>query len=80
MSTNLTPEMQETFGAIVSGEGIALFSGFLDGQPVGVIVQVSKTEGDPDYWIEPLAVMVTPEISARLTDHSGASPQEGAER
>lgn len=80
MTTNLTPEMVETLEAIQGGDGIALFSGFLDGQPVGVIVQVSGIEGADDYWIEPLAVMVTPEISTRLTDHDGVQPQEGATR
>lgn len=77
MSTNLTPEMQDRFAEIVSGEGIALFSAFLDREPVGLIVQVSQQE-DGDYLIAPMAVMVTDGMLDRITDHDGAKPQEGA--
>ena len=74
MSTNIRPEHVSAFEALTSGrfENFALFSCFLDGEPVAAIVAItpSVSEGE-DYQVTPLFVSVTDAMV--LTDHGGTA-------
>lgn len=73
-TTNITPEHQDAFNALISGafSNVALFSCFVDGEPASAIVAVNRD--GTDYTIEPLFVSVTPGM--RLEDHDGARPED----
>lgn len=70
MSTNIRSEHISAFEALTSGEhdNFALFSCFLDKEPVVAIVVVTGAPDDRcDYQITPLFVSVT--ASMTLIDH-----------
>lgn len=72
MRTNIRPEHVSAFEALTSGDqdNFALFSCFLDGEPVSAIVAVTPPNAPGDeYLIIPLFVSVTDAMS--LTDHDG---------
>jgi hypothetical protein len=71
MTTNITAEHRAAFEALTSGDyaNFALFSCFVNGDPVAAIVAVNR-DGD-GYAITPLFVSVTPSLT--LTDHDGQS-------
>ncbi len=72
MRTNIRPEHVSAFEALTSGEfdNFALFSFFLDGEPVAAIVAISTpNEKGADYEITPHFVSVTNAMV--LTDHDG---------
>jgi len=79
--TNITPEMQEAFEAIASGQfdNFALFSCYLDGQPTAAIVSVHDDPVSGRVYFSPLFVAVTDSIGGRLTDHDGVPPAESRE-
>jgi hypothetical protein len=74
MSTNITPQHQQAFEAMVSGRyrNFALFSCFVNGEPAAAIVAVNR-DGE-DYAVTPLFVSLTPGMV--LTDHDGRAPQD----
>jgi len=78
--TNITPEMQEAFEAIASGQydNFALFSCYLDGKPTAAIVSVSNDPVSGRVYFSPLFVAVTDDIGGRLTDHDGIAPTDKA--
>lgn len=72
MSTNIRPEHVSAFEALTSGDhdNFALFSCFLNGEPVSAVVAVTPPDTpDGEYLITPLFVSVTEAM--RLTDHDG---------
>ncbi|MCG3269583.1 hypothetical protein [Yoonia sp. I 8.24] len=72
MSTNIRPEHVSAFEALTSGDhdNFALFSCFLDCEPVSAIVAVTPPNAPGgEYLITPLFVSVTEAMS--LTDHDG---------
>ena len=74
MSTNIRPEHVSAFEALTSGQfqNFALFSCFLDGEPVAAIVAITPLEREgEDYQVMPLFVSVTDAMV--LTDHGGTS-------
>ncbi len=74
MTTNIRPEHISAFEALTSGEhdNFALFSCFLDGEPVVAIVVVTSPESDEgEYQITPLFVGITENMV--LTDHEGTA-------
>jgi hypothetical protein len=74
MSTNITPQHQQAFEAMVSGRyrNFALFSCFVNGEPAAAVVTVNR-DGE-DYAITPLFVSLTPGMA--LTDHDGVAPRD----
>ena len=54
------------------GDGIALLSCLLDGEPASVLVHVRDQEGE--YIITPLYIEATDALLDRLTDPSGSTP------
>ena len=74
--TNISERHRRTFEALTSGaqQNFALFSCFLDGEPVAAIVAVNTSppnedDGEPEFLISPLFVSVEPGM--KLTDHDG---------
>ena len=72
MNTNICPEHVRAFEALTSGDdgNFALFSCFLNGEPVSALVAVTPPNAPGgEYVITPLFVSVTDAMS--LTDHDG---------
>ena len=69
--TNITPQIEEDFDAIVSGEfgNFALFSCFVNGEPTAAIVIAEKNKKTKKVDVVPLFVAVT--SSMMLVDHDG---------
>lgn len=73
MPRPLTEEERETFRYITADScspGIALVQTQFDGEETAVIACITEDNGE--YQIEPLAVLVTDAIMARLTDPTGS--------
>lgn len=74
-TTNITPEMQATFNALLhdaGDRGFALFSCFYEGQPTSAIVRVSESGGE--VIMEPVYVALTDAMKAKIADHDGRTP------
>ena len=73
-NTNITPEDQELFNALVSGNynNFALFSCFCNGKPAVAIVCITEDDSDSEtpIHIHPQWVKYDPEVMT-LTDHEG---------
>ena len=72
MSTNIRSRHVSAFEALTSGDhdNFALFSCFLNGEPVSAIVVVTPLDAEGgEHQITPLLVSVTNTMS--LTDHDG---------
>jgi hypothetical protein len=79
MATNITPQVQDAFQALTSGEysNFALVSCFCNGEPTSVIAIVTQSAEGGMGQICPLFVAVTP--SMILTDHDGVVAEQEAD-
>lgn len=68
MSTNITAEHRRAFDALASGQysNFALVSTTFEGEPTAAIAVV--TEDGDEFVITPIAVFLTGDMFARLTD------------
>lgn len=80
LTNPISAEEAARFAEIQNGEGVALLSVNFDGEPTSAIVSIIQIEEGGDYFLTPLAVMVTPAMLERIRDPEGRLPQEGANR
>jgi hypothetical protein len=78
-TVQVSEEDRARFAEIQEGEGLALLSVTFDGEPTSAIVSISQVEEGGDYFLAPLAILVTPAMVERIRDPEGRTPQEGAD-